>query len=108
MDRVRHSRKYGTAELTPDRSFYFKGPEAKLNLRAHNLIMFVRLLEGVDDETWLFHLKNREYSEWFRENIKNDELADAAAEIEGQTKLPAGESKEQIKREIERRFTLPA
>lgn len=106
-DRVRHSRKYASAELTPDRSFFFRGPEAKLNLRAPNLITFVRLLEGVDDETWLFHLNKGEYSQWFRENIKNDELADAAADVEGQKQLPAGESKLQIKREIEQRFTLP-
>ncbi len=106
-DRVRHSRKYASAELTPDRSFFFKGPQGKLNLRAPNLITFVRLLEGVDDETWLFHLRKGEYSEWFRENIKNDELADAAANIEGQTQLPPEQSKGQIKEQIEQRFTLP-
>lgn len=107
-DRVRHSRKYASAELTPDRSFYFKGPEAKLNLRAPNLITFVRLMEGVDDETWKFHLAKGEYSQWFRQNIKNDELAEAAANIESQKQLPASESKAQMKHEIEQRFTLPA
>lgn len=106
-DNVRHSRKYASAELTPDRSFFFKGPEAKLNLRAPNLITFVRLADGVDDETWLFHLRKGEYSQWFRKNIKNDELADAAANIEGQTELSAEESRAQIKGEIEKRFTLP-
>lgn len=105
-DRVRHSRKYASAELTPDRSFFFKGPEGKLNLRAPNLITFVRLAEGVDDDTWLFHLRKGEYSQWFRENIKDDELADAAANVEGQTELSAAESKKQIKEEIEKRFTL--
>ncbi len=69
-DRVRHSRKYAEAELTPDRSFYFRGPEGKLNLRAQNLVTFLQLMEGVDDETWLHHFHSGEISAWFRENIK--------------------------------------
>jgi hypothetical protein len=38
-------------------SFYFRGPDDKLKLRAQNLAVFVQLAEGVDDETWLFHLR---------------------------------------------------
>ncbi len=105
---TRHSRKYSSAELTPDRSFYFRGPEGKLNLRASNLITFVRLLEGVDDDTWLHHLQAGGYSDWFRKNIKSDELADAAKAVEENGKLSAAESRNQIKEEIEQRFTLPA
>ncbi len=30
----RHVRKYAEGELEPERSFYFRGPEGKLNLRA--------------------------------------------------------------------------
>src|SRR5439155_1140228 len=33
----RHSRKYAEGNLGPDRSFYFRGPDGKLNLRASNL-----------------------------------------------------------------------
>ena len=107
-DRVRHSRKYATAELAPDRSFYFRGAEGKLKLRAQNLMTFVQLLEGVDDETWMHHLKQGEYSQWFRENIKNDELADAAAQIEKRKELSPADSRVQIREAIEQRFTLPA
>jgi hypothetical protein len=102
---VRHGRKYAAGELTPDRSFYFRGPENKLNLRAPNVITFVHLLEGVDDETWLYHLHRGEYSRWFRDNIKNDELAEAAALVEEDASMPAGESRSRIKREIEDRYT---
>jgi HAD superfamily hydrolase (TIGR01484 family) len=105
---VRHSRKYATAELTPDRSFYFRGPQGKLNLRAQNLMTFVQLLEGVDDETWLYHLRRGEYSQWLRENIKDRELADAVAQIEQDGRLPAAQSRNKIKEQIEERFTLPA
>ena len=45
-------------ELPPERSFYFKGPERKLNLRARNLIQFLQLAEGIDVDTWTFHLKS--------------------------------------------------
>lgn len=106
--RVRHSRKYAAADLTPDRSFYFRGPEGKLNLRAQNLITFVQLLDGVDDETWLYHLRRAEYSKWFRDNIKNEELAQKAEQIERDAELSAAESKGKIKREIEERYTLGA
>ncbi len=36
----RHIRKYAEGKLGPDRSFYFRGPENKLNLRAQNLEIF--------------------------------------------------------------------
>ncbi|MBV9939301.1 MAG: hypothetical protein JO150_12415, partial [Acidobacteriaceae bacterium] len=107
-EHVRHSRKYASADLTPDRSFYFRGPEGKLNLRAQNLMTFVQLLQGIDDETWLHHLRQGEYSQWFRENIKSDELADAAAAIEEDQSLSAEESRAKIKEQIEERYTLPA
>src|SRR5207249_4970976 len=78
----RHLRKYADGELGLDKSFYFRGPEAKLNLRAQNLRVFVQLAEGVDDETWMHHLKHGHYSRWFREAIKDDGLALVASEVE--------------------------
>jgi len=105
--RVRHSRKYATADLTPDRCFYFRGPEDKLNLRAQNLTTFLQMLDGVDDETWNFHLERAEYSQWFRDNIKNDELADDAARVE-QSGGTAVETRAGIREAVEQRYTLPA
>ena len=63
-ERRRHLRKYAEGQLPDDRSFYFRGPEGKLKLRAHNLILFMDLADGVDDETWLYHLRKGEVSEW--------------------------------------------
>lgn len=105
---TRHRRTYSTADLTPDRSFYFRGPEKKLNLRAQNLVTFVQLMQGVDDETWMFHLRKGEYSQWFRDNIKNDELADIAADIEKRKDASPRDTRDAIKNAIEERFTLPA
>jgi hydroxymethylpyrimidine pyrophosphatase-like HAD family hydrolase len=104
----RHTRKYAEGELAEDISFYFRGPERKLNLRAHNLTMFSQLASGVDDETWSHHLRGGEYSAWFREIIKDDELADEVAEIEADQGLPPAESRKRVTEAVSRRYTAPA
>jgi hypothetical protein len=107
MARRRHRRKYAHGELGPDKSFYFRGPDARLNLRAHNLMLFNQLADGVDDETWLHHLRQHDYSSWFRDAIKDDELAEEASAIEKREQSPA-KSRLDIRRAIERRYTLDA
>ncbi|MBV8887023.1 MAG: hypothetical protein JO235_23930 [Chroococcidiopsidaceae cyanobacterium CP_BM_RX_35] len=88
---------------------YFRGPNGKLNLRAQNLILFTQLAQGVDDETWLYHLRQGDYSRWFRSAIKDEELANEAAQIERRaTNTSAAESRDSIKAAIEQRYTLPA
>ncbi len=105
---VRHSRKYAEAELTPDRSFFFRGPEDKLNLRAQNLITFLQLMDGVDEQTWLYHFQSGEISAWFRKNIKNDELADEAMKIEQASHtLSADQSRAKFRELVEARYTMP-
>jgi hypothetical protein len=103
----RHIRKYAAGELGEDKNFYFKGTEGKLNLRAQNLLMFLQLAEGVDDETWDFHLKKKEYSEWFRTSIKDEGLAEDTEKVEGAALTP-GESRKAIRKIIEKRYTGPA
>ena len=104
----RHARKYAEGDLGEDRSFYFRGPKAALNLRAHNLSTFIRLAEGVDDETWVFHLKRGDYSSWFRDAIKDDDLASEVSGIEAKAELSAHESRLRIKQFIDRRYTAPS
>jgi hydroxymethylpyrimidine pyrophosphatase-like HAD family hydrolase len=107
-ERHRHTRKYAEGELPPERSFFFRGPEGKLNLRAQNLILFLQIAEGVDDQTWLHHLGQGDYSHWFREMIKDDELASEAQAVEQNAELSPAESRERICEAVERRYTLPA
>jgi len=108
LDRKRHQRKYTEGELPQERSFYFRGPEGKLNLRAQNLMLFMQIGDGVDDATWMHHLKQGDYSRWFRERIKDDGLAEEARLIERQPNLPASESRRLIRAAIEKQYTLPA
>ena len=105
--RRRHVHKYAEGMLVPERSFYFRGPEGKLNLRAHNLILFLELAEGVDDETWLHHLRGGDYSHWFGEIIGDKPLAAEARDIESRRDLSAAASRDRIREAIERRYTLP-
>ncbi len=86
-ERRRHVRKYAAGQLGPDKSFYFKGPEDRLNLRAYNLELFVQMAEGVDEDTWMHHLRQRDYSRWFQEAIKDPELAKEAAAVEADATL---------------------
>jgi HAD superfamily hydrolase (TIGR01484 family) len=106
-ERRRHRRKYAEGELTPDLCFYFKGPDDKLNLKAQNLAMFLQLADGVDDETWLFHLKNSDIAGWFRNVIKDPELA-LEAELMERGDVNAKESRQHIRSEIEQRYILAA
>jgi hypothetical protein len=103
-ERTRHVRKYIEGNLGKSRSFMFRGPEGKLSLRAHNLMMFVHLAGGVDEDTWLFHAQQHDYSNWLRKEIKDTELADEIARIE-QHPTP---SREAVRAAIEKRYTLPA
>ena len=106
-ERRRHLRKYAEGNLGEDKSFYFRGPAGKLNLRAQNLILFNQIAEGVDDETWLHHLRQGDYSRWFRASIKDDGLAQVAEEFERQARPDAGASRKGIKAAIEERYTAP-
>jgi hypothetical protein len=94
--------------LGEDKSFYFRGPEQKLNLRAQNLQIFTQLAGGVDDQTWLHHLRRGDYSRWFREAIKDEELARVAAAVEQQRDVSPDESRAVIKSAIEQRYTSAA
>ncbi|HKY33899.1 MAG TPA: HAD hydrolase family protein [Candidatus Polarisedimenticolia bacterium] len=101
----RHRRKYVEGELHPDESFYFRGPAGKLRLRAQNLQVFVQLAEGVDDETWMHHLRRGDYSAWFRQAIKDDRLADAAERVEREAAEDPGGSRRRILQQIEDHYT---
>lgn len=107
-DRRRHVRKYAEGELGEDKSFYFRGPGNQLNLRAQNLVLFAQMADGVDDETWGYHLRRGDCSRWFRDDIKDGELADEAEAVERDSSLSPAESRKRIRAAIERRYTLPA
>ncbi|WP_447598098.1 HAD-IIB family hydrolase [Nitrospira sp. Nam80] len=108
MDRRRHRRKYAEGELPAERSFYFRGPSGRLNLRAQNLILFAQIADGVDDATWEYHLRRGDYSQWFVEGIKDEVLAEAARRIENDAALTPEDSRRLMRTAIEEHYTVPA
>ncbi|ESY98779.1 HAD-IIB family hydrolase [Mesorhizobium sp. LNHC209A00] len=104
----RHSRKYAEGQLDETGSFYFRGPDDAMNLRAHNLMIFAQMAEGIDDKTWEFHLRAGDYSKWFRHQIRDKDLARETAEAEKDSKLSADESRKRVLDAVRRRYTAPA
>jgi hydroxymethylpyrimidine pyrophosphatase-like HAD family hydrolase len=104
--RQRHQRKYAEGELGENKSFWFRGPEGKLNLRAQNLTLFMQIADGLDAATWDWHRRRGDYSRWVEEVIKDQDLAGEIAEIE--TGLSAADEARRLVRDaIECRYTLP-
>lgn len=103
----RHLRKYAEGNLGRERSFYFTGPCAKLKIRCQNLFLFMQVGEGLDDETWLFHLHRGDYSAWIKDAIHDSELASEIKAIENDSQMSAASSRELIRKSIEKRYSLP-
>jgi HAD superfamily hydrolase (TIGR01484 family) len=103
----RHTRKYAEGTLGEDKSFYFRGPDNRLNLRAQNLTMFLQIAAGVDDATWLHHLKNRDYSRWFRDAIKDSDLAEDVERAERGDNPDPTISRAIVREAVESRYTAP-
>lgn len=106
-ERIRHQRKYAVGDMR-DRSFYFRGAAEQHNLKAQNLVIFAQIAEGIDEETWLYHLRRGDYSRWFREQVKDRYLADQTRRIEQRSDLAPDESRTLIRNVIRARYTLPA
>ncbi len=105
-DRIRHLRKYAEGDLRYH-SFFFRGPRNQHNLRAQNLSMFSQIADGIDEETWLFHLRRGDFSRWFRGGVKDNYLADQVERIERRQDLKPLETRKLIRSFIEGRYTLP-
>ena len=91
-----------------DKSFYFRGADGKLNLRAQNLKTFTQIAEGVDEDTWAHHLRQADYSQWLRDSVKDAAVAEEVAKIEKDGQLGPSESRTQILDTIRKHYTAPA
>lgn len=69
--------------------------------------IFFQIGEGVDDETWLYHLQRGDYSRWLRDLIKDPRLAEIVAGIEREWNLPPAHSRRLVCDAIPARYTLP-
>ena len=77
----RHKKKYAQGDMSYN-SFIFTGPGNKMHLKANNLMLFAHIAEGIDAETWWFHLHRKDFSRWFRDIVHDEELAKVGEEAE--------------------------
>jgi hydroxymethylpyrimidine pyrophosphatase-like HAD family hydrolase len=106
-ERRRHVRKYAEGELAPEKSFYFTGPQQKQHLRAQNLMTFIQLADGVDDETWEYHLGHNDYSAWIKMAIGDVDLSEVVRKSETDRSLPSRTARDSIIAAIQERYTVP-
>ncbi len=104
-ERLRHRRKYAEGTLGPDKSFYFTGGDHKLRLRAQNLAVFTQIAEGIDEDTWLYHLRRGDYSQWMRDAIKDNQMAEEIASIERAPHMSATETRTAVIDAVNRRYS---
>ncbi|MGQ3684628.1 MAG: HAD-IIB family hydrolase [Candidatus Loosdrechtia sp.] len=104
-ERIRHHRKYAEGNLRWH-SFYFRGPDGRHNLKAQNLAIFCQIAEGIDQETWMFHLYRGDYARWFRHAVKDNFLAEETERIECRTDLAPWQTRQMITELINARYTL--
>jgi hypothetical protein len=106
-ERRPHLRRWAESELDEAKSFWFRGPDKRLNLRAPTLAMFIHLAEGVDDDTWRHHLGRGDYSAWIRAGVRDQTLAGQVAAIEqeaGGKDHPADDSRRRVFAAIRERY----
>jgi hypothetical protein len=108
QSRRRHRRKYAEGDVGEALSFFFRGRHNELSLRAQNLLIFSQIAAGVDEPTWEHHRRAGDYSTWFRNVIKDNELAREAADAERNANIDANESRRRIIAAITRRYTAAA
>ena len=105
-ERIRHLRKYAEGNMRYH-SFFFRGSDGRHNLRAQNLAVFCQIAEGIDEPTWMFHLRSRDYSRWFRDAIKDRYLADEMERIEQRNDLSPAQARHLVRELVAARYTLP-
>jgi len=100
----RHKKKYAMGDMGYN-SFVFTGPNNQLQLRPNNLMMFIHIAEGIDDQTWLFHLNRGDYKRWATDCIHDEELAAKIARAEKESPH-VDSSKKMIVDYIRQKYTL--
>jgi hypothetical protein len=105
-ERIRHHRKYAEGDLRYH-SFYFRGPDGRHNLKAQNLAVFCQIAAGIDQNTWMFHLRNNDYSRWIREAVRDPWLAEQIEPIERRGDLSPQHTRDLVRGIISARYTLP-
>ena len=69
--------------------------------------VFLELANGVDDATWMHHLRAGDYSRWVMAELKDKKLATRLAAIEADSGLTPAESRARVRATIQERYAPP-
>jgi hypothetical protein len=98
----RHSGKYAVGDVGAWHAFYFPA----LGQSASNLSEFLSALARLDDHGFREHSDARDFSNWFREVIRDDVLANKTHLIETDASLSFKTALEQITHLVQSRYHL--
>lgn len=98
----RHSGKYAAGNVGAWRAFYFPA----LGKHASNLTEFLSALAQLDARAFGEHRRAGDFSNWFREVIRDDVLANKARLIENDDAVSIPVALEQISRLVQSRYHL--
>lgn len=98
----RHSGKYAVGDVGAWHAFYFPS----LDQRASNLAEFLSSLARLDDPAFRQHRKAGDFSNWFREVIRDDVLANETRLLENDASVPLRDAQEQIAHLVQSRYHL--
>lgn len=100
------TRKQDIAAVDPAYGFYFRGPNGWYDLMANTLSSFIQHSDQVDDTTWLYHLQQGDYRNWFRYVIHDDELANEVLQIEQWTEATPADKRRRLQAAIKARYMV--
>ncbi|WP_193040973.1 MULTISPECIES: HAD-IIB family hydrolase [unclassified Pseudomonas] len=98
----RHSGKYAVGDVGAWHAFYFPS----LDQRASNLAEFLSSLARLDDPAFRQHREAGDFSNWFREVIRDDVLANETRLLENDASVPLRDAQEQIAHLVQSRYHL--
>ena len=98
----RHSGKYAVGDVGAWHAFYFPS----LDQRASNLAEFLSSLARLDDPAFRQHREAGDFSNWFREVIRDDVLANETRLLENDASVPLRDAQEQIVHLVQSRYHL--
>jgi HAD superfamily hydrolase (TIGR01484 family) len=107
QDHERHRGKYALGDVGDEHSFYFRDDGGQGIRRARNLADFIGLAGRVHDPVWNAHLRAGDFAAWFRDVIRDEELARRAAQAADDPHLDPRQSRRRIIDAIRERYVIP-
>jgi alpha-amylase len=90
---------YSLRLLPPEKAFYFYDGENYLNLSAHSLLEFGKVLKMVPEHSVYFHMLRHDFERWIRFSVRDSELADRVKELRSRPR----ELRQKLQEEVDRR-----